>query len=193
MYGKVIEKPIVEKSSVLSMEEACRKNIYHGYVWLYLFKHAIIKRENLTFCADLKYAEDWLFILSYYKYAHKMAVMDTCFYTQAFREDSATNVQLGRKFIEDNFSMYSRTISVYADLPLVYRKFLLRMLSGINIWLVNNVVYKKKENECKKIYRQVWQDFRSCRFKYDAIVFAPVIVGKSLYGLLTRIYNWAHK
>ena len=183
----IVEKPIVNKTNIMNMEEVCKKDLFHGYVWSYLFKRDIIEKNRIKFHTDLKYAEDWLFILTYYTKAHKMAALSSCFYTQVFRPDSATNVTLGEKYIKDNFEMYKRVLAGFRNLPNVYRRFLQRMLVGINIWLVNNVLYNDKK--CNRAYRESWQKLDNYRFKYHPIIFLPLCLKINSFKIFVRIYK----
>lgn len=185
--GMIVEKPIVNNTNIINMEEVCKKDLFHGYVWSYLFKRDIIEKNRIKFHTDLKYAEDWLFILTYYTKAHKMAALSSCLYTQVFRRDSATNVTLGEKYIKDNFEMYKRVLAGFRNLPNVYRRFLLRMLAGINIWLVNNVLYKDKK--CNRAYREAWQKLDNYRFKYHPIIFLPLCLRIYSFNIFVRIYK----
>lgn len=185
--GMIVEKPIVNKTNIMNMEEVCKKDLFHGYVWSYLFKRDIIEKNRIKFHTDLKYAEDWLFILTYYTKAHKMAALSSCFYTQVFRPDSATNVTLGEKYIKDNFEMYKRVLAGFRNLHNVYRRFLQRMLVGINIWLVNNVLYKDKKYN--RAYREAWQKLDNYRFKYHPIIFLPLCLSIYSFNIFVRIYK----
>ena len=126
---------VCKVSTCLTLKEVCRKNIFHGFVWSYVFKSDIIKDNKLHFLTNLDYAEDWEFILKYYLYVNKMLILEDCLYSQVMRPGSATNRELGEKYIGDNFEMYRRVMSISSNYPKYIRNFYKRRIKDINMWM----------------------------------------------------------
>lgn len=61
-------------------------------LWAFVFKKEIIKRLNLVFCEDLKYAEDWVFVVNYLSNTQFIKNIHTITYKyRTSREGSAMN------------------------------------------------------------------------------------------------------
>lgn len=177
----------------LTLKKVCRKNIFHGFVWSYVFKSDIIKDNNLYFLTNLDYAEDWEFILKYYLYVNKMLILEDCLYSQVMRPGSATNRELGEKYISDNFEMYRRVMSISSNYPKYIRNFYKRRIKDINMWMVNNVLFKNKpllsryKVECEKLYR-VYKPLT-----FSIMLWAPLFLKKRSYEFICMLYNKANK
>jgi hypothetical protein len=52
------------------------------------------------------------------------------------------NQSLGDKYIKDNFKMYLSVMGSCLDKPLWFKNFVYRRIYDINIWLVNNVLFR---------------------------------------------------
>ena len=128
-----LKHDVCKVSTCLTLKEVCRKNIFHGFVWSYVFKKDIIKKNKLSFSTNLNYAEDWEFILKYYLYVNKMQILKDCLYSQVMRPGSATNRELGEKYISDNFEMYRRVMSISSNYPKYIRNFYKRRIKDINL------------------------------------------------------------
>lgn len=192
--GKQIFKHDVCKvSTSLTIKEVCRKNIFHGFVWSYVFKNDIIKKNKLSFSTNLNYAEDWEFILRYYMYVNKMQVLKDCPYSQFMRPGSATNRELGEKYINDNFEMYCNIMRISASNPRFIRNFYKRRIKDINMWMVNNVLFKNKpllsryKAECEKLYR-VYKPLT-----FSIMLWTPLFLGKNSYKFICMLYNKTNK
>ena len=188
-----LKHDVCKVSTCLTLKEVCRKNIFHGFVWSYVFKNDIIKKNKLFFSKKLNYAEDWEFILRYYMYVNKMQVLKDCPYSQFMRPGSATNRELGEKYISDNFEMYRRVMSLSSDYPKYIRNFYKRRIKDINMWMVNNVLFKNKpllsryKAECEKLYR-VYKPLT-----FSIMFWAPLFLKKKSYEFICMLYNKANK
>lgn len=184
---------VCKVSTCLTLKKVCRKNIFHGFVWSYVFKSDIIKDNNLYFLTNLDYAEDWEFILKYYLYVNKMLILEDCLYSQVMRPGSATNRELGEKYIGDNFEMYRRVMSISSNYPKYIRNFYKRRIKDINMWMVNNVLFKNKpllsryKAECEKLYR-VYKPLT-----FSIMLWTPLFLGKNSYKFICMLYNKANK
>lgn len=184
---------VCKVSTCLTLKKVCRKNIFHGFVWSYVFKSDIIKDNNLYFLTNLDYAEDWEFILKYYLYVNKMLILEDCLYSQVMRPGSATNRELGEKYIGDNFEMYRRVMSISSNYPKYIRNFYKRRIKDINMWMVNNVLFKNKpllsryKVECEKLYR-VYKPLN-----FSIMLWAPLFLKKRSYEFICMLYNKANK
>lgn len=184
---------VCKVSTCLTLKKVCRKNIFHGFVWSYVFKSDIIKDNNLYFLTNLDYAEDWEFILKYYLYVNKMLILEDCLYSQVMRPGSATNRELGEKYIGDNFEMYRRVMSISSNYPKYIRNFYKRRIKDINMWMVNNVLFKNKpllsryKVECEKLYR-VYKPLT-----FSIMLWAPLFLKKRSYEFICMLYNKANK
>lgn len=184
---------VCKVSTCLTLKEVCRKNIFHGFVWSYVFKSDIIKDNKLHFLTNLDYAEDWEFILKYYLYVNKMLILEDCLYSQVMRPGSATNRELGEKYIGDNFEMYRRVTSISSNYPKYIRNFYKRRIKDINMWMVNNVLFKNKpllsryKAECEKLYR-VYKPLT-----FSIMLWTPLFLGKNSYKFICMLYNKANK
>lgn len=190
---QTLKHDVCKVSTSLTLKEVCRKNIFHGFVWSYVFKNDIIKKNKLFFSKKLNYAEDWEFILRYYMYVNKMQVLKDCPYSQFMRPGSATNRELGEKYISDNFEMYRRVMSLSSDYPKYIRNFYKRRIKDINMWMVNNVLFKNKpllsryKAECEKLYR-VYKPLT-----FSIMFWAPLFLKKKSYEFICMLYNKANK
>lgn len=188
-----LKHDVCKVSTCLTLKEVCRKNIFHGFVWSYVFKKDIIKKNKLSFSTNLNYAEDWEFILRYYMYVNKMQVLKDCPYSQFMRPGSATNRELGEKYISDNFEMYRRVMSLSSDYPKYIRNFYKRRIKDINMWMVNNVLFKNKpllsryKAECEKLYR-VYKPLT-----FSIMFWTPLFLKKKSYEFICMLYNKANK
>lgn len=188
-----LKHDVCKVSTCLTLKEVCRKNIFHGFVWSYVFKKDIIKKNKLSFSTNLNYAEDWEFILRYYMYVNKMQVLKDCPYSQFMRPGSATNRELGEKYISDNFEMYRRVMSISSNYPKYIRNFYKRRIKDINMWMVNNVLFKNKpllsryKAECEKLYR-VYKPLT-----FSIMLWTPLFLGKNSYKFICMLYNKANK
>lgn len=188
-----LKHDVCKVSTCLTLKEVCRKNIFHGFVWSYVFKNDIIKKNKLFFSKKLNYAEDWEFILRYYMYVNKMQVLKDCPYSQFMRPGSATNRELGEKYISDNFEMYRRVMSISSNYPKYIRNFYKRRIKDINMWMVNNVLFKNKpllsryKAECEKLYRE----YKPLTF--SIMLWTPLFLGKNSYKFICMLYNKANK
>ena len=188
-----LKHDVCKVSTCLTLKEVCRKNIFHGFVWSYVFKSDIIKDNKLYFLTNLDYAEDWEFILKYYLYVNKMQILKDCLYSQVMRPGSATNRELGEKYISDNFEMYRRVMSISSNYPKYIRNFYKRRIKDINMWMVNNVLFKNKpllsryKAECEKLYR-VYKPLT-----FSIMLWTPLFLGKNSYKFICMLYNKANK
>lgn len=135
-------RSVSQKTELLSLKEVCRRKLYSGYVWTYVYKRSIIEEHNLRFPIDLKYAEDWEFILKYYCHIRQMVVLSDCLYYQLQREGSATQRKLGEVYLEHNFKMFDNVLSYTSVMPFFYKKFVFIQFHNIIIWFVNNLISK---------------------------------------------------
>lgn len=188
-----LKHDVCKVSTCLTLKEVCRKNIFHGFVWSYVFKSDIIKDNKLHFLTNLDYAEDWEFILKYYLYVNKMLILEDCLYSQVMRPGSATNRELGEKYIGDNFEMYRRVMSISSNYPKYIRNFYKRRIKDINMWMVNNILFKNKpllsryKAECEKLYR-VYKPLT-----FSIMLWTPLFLGKNSYKFICMLYNKANK
>ena len=187
--GDIKTIPISDKDKIMTMDEVCRNKIFHGYVWSYLFRRDIIKENKILFDTHLKYAEDWLFILTYYSFVDKMGVLKSCYYTQVNRPGSATNIKLGHKYIQDNFTMYNKLLEIYSNQSSNRRHFLYDRLKDINVWMVNNVVYEQQA-KCLATYKNSWKSLKLMSFKFNLLLFSPLFVRKWIYLRFVRIHKY---
>ena len=187
--GDIKTIPISDKDKIMTMDEVCRNKIFHGYVWSYLFRRDIIKENKILFDTHLKYAEDWLFILTYYSFVDKMGVLRSCYYTQVNRPGSATNIKLGHKYIQDNFTMYNKLLEIYSNQSSNRRHFLYDRLKDINVWMVNNVVYEQQA-KCLATYKNSWKSLKLMSFKFNLLLFSPLFVRKWIYLRFVRIHKY---
>lgn len=188
-----LKHDVCKVSTCLTLKEVCRKNIFHGFVWSYVFKKDIIKKNKLSFSTNLNYAEDWEFILKYYLHVNKMMILEDCLYRQVMRPGSATNRELGEKYINDNFEMYCNIMRISASNPRFIRNFYKRRIKDINMWMVNNVLFKNKpllsryKAECEKLYRE----YKPLTF--SIMLWTPLFLGKNSYKFICMLYNKANK
>lgn len=188
-----LKHDVCKVSTCLTLKEVCRKNIFHGFVWSYVFKKDIIKKNKLSFSTNLNYAEDWEFILKYYLHVNKMMILEDCLYRQVMRPGSATNRELGEKYINDNFEMYCNIMRISASNPRFIRNFYKRSIKDINIWMVNNVLYKNK-----KLF-SVYKD-KLCKLYgvykplfFSIVLWTPLFLKKKSYEFICTLYNKANK
>ena len=137
---EVSYKAVSRKIELLSLKEVCRRKLYSGYVWTYVYKRSIIEEHKLRFSIALKYAEDWEFILKYYCHIRQMVVIPDCLYYQLQREGSATQRKLGEVYLEHNFEMFDNVLSYTSVMPFFYKKFAFIQFYKIIVWFVNNVI-----------------------------------------------------
>lgn len=190
---QTLKHDVCNVPTCLTIKEVCRKNIFHGFVWSYVFKNDIIKKNKLSFSTNLNYAEDWEFILKYYLHVNKMMILEDCLYRQVMRPGSATNRELGEKYINDNFEMYCNIMRISASNPRFIRNFYKRSIKDINIWMVNNVLYKNK-----KLF-SVYKD-KLCKLYgvykplfFSIVLWTPLFLKKKSYEFICTLYNKANK
>ena len=180
---------VCEKNEIISLKLACKRNIFHGYVWSYAFKTSIIKKNSLSFLEDIDYAEDWEFIIKFYSYTNQLFLLKDCYYNYVVRLGSAMNQSLGDKYIKDNFKMYLSVMGSCLDKPLWFKNFVCRRIYDINIWLVNNVLFRDSTliSDYEKSYNLLLRKhFLLCM---SPILWAPQYASPRCYSVLCRIYN----
>lgn len=182
---------VSDKTEILTCEELFKRKIFHGYVWSYLFKKEIILKNNILFSTNMKYAEDWEFIFKYYSVINKkVLLLNTCIYNQFSREGSATNQKLGEQYIKDNFKMYNEVLSLNKSKYL--SSCIKHHLYSINIWVVNNVIYKDFQN-LTYIYRKSVREIlnrKNIMFVLSPIILLPIFSkNKYIYSLFVKLYN----
>lgn len=184
---------ISKNEEYISLEKACKKNIFHGYVWSYAFNTSIIQKHKLRFREDIDYAEDWDFIIKYYSYTNQMFLLKECYYNYVIRLGSATNKSLGSKYIKDNFEMYLSVMKCCQGKSHWFKQFVSKRIYDINIWLVYNVLFRDITliNDYKKSYNYLSQ--QEVVLCLSPILWAPKYVSPWCYSILCRIYNCSKK
>lgn len=169
--------PVSDKTEILTCEELFKRKIFHGYVWSYIFKKEILSKYQISFSTDMKYAEDWEFIFKYYSFLEKKIVLlHQCIYNQVCREGSATNQKLGYKYIHDNFKMYKSVLSLSNKNSSFFKKCTRHHLYSINIWMVNNVIYKDYNTLISQYRHNVNFLLKSnITFAFSPIIYLPII------------------
>lgn len=192
IHNTVKYYPVSDKVEILTCEELFKRKIFHGYVWSYIFKKEILSRYQILFSTDMKYAEDWEFIFKYYSFLKgKIVLLHQCIYNQVYRNGSATNQNLGYKYIHDNFKMYKSVLLLSNKNSNFFRKCCIHHLYSINIWMVNNVIYK----DYNALISQYRQDVSSLlrtniTFVVSPIIYLPIIFkNKSIYLSYIAFYH----
>lgn len=176
----------------VTYKELFRRKIFHGYVWTYLFKKDILQKNALFFSVDMNYAEDWEFIFRYYSILKgNIVLLNNCLYSQFCREGSATNRKLGEKYINDNFKMYDRILTLAKGNISLFKKMILSHLYSINIWMVNNVLFCDWKNLQEVYKRNVLFLFKKhLRFASSMIVWLPIVAkSQKTYLYTVALYN----
>lgn len=193
--NKVSNYQVIKSTKDLTYKTLFARKIFHGYVWSYLFRKDIISQNNILFSTDMKYAEDWEFIFKYYSYLkHNVIISHECIYNQVCRIGSATNQKLGVQYINDNFKMYDRVLSVTSNNSKDLKQVIIYHLQLINIWLSNNIIYsdyyslrKTYKNNVKKLF------YKHPCFSLSPIILVPAIIShKSIYKFCVMIHNKIH-
>lgn len=184
--------PISDKVEILTCEELFKRKIFHGYVWSYIFKKEILSKHQISFSTDMKYAEDWEFIFKYYSFlGKKIVLLNKCIYNQVCREGSATNQKLGYKYIHDNFKMYKSVLSLSNKNSTFFKKCSIHHLYSINIWMVNNVIYKDYNTLISQYRHDVNSLLRTnITFAISPVIYLPIIFkNKSIYLYYISFYH----
>ena len=181
------------ENACLSLTEACKKNLFYGFVWAYAFRRDVIIDNNLLFSTNIQYAEDWEFIIKYYSYiSNKIVVIPDCIYNQEKRDGSATQQGLGEKYIKDNFYMFVSVLGIsYKNAAL--RKMVVWKLHQLIKWFVNHVIYcSVDKKKLKRVYKREWTMLAhtNLSFALHPIVFFPGIVNQQVYYLICRIISF---
>ncbi|MBQ3945793.1 MAG: glycosyltransferase [Alphaproteobacteria bacterium] len=180
------------KDECLSLEEACKKDVFCGFVWAYAFRRDIIIDNNILFSTNIQYAEDWEFIIKYYSYIrNKIVILPDCLYNQVKRVGSATQQKLGEKYITDNFYMFGSVLR-FSKNNTALRKMVIRKLHLLIKWFVNNVIYcSTDKHNLKRVYKREWmiQAHTDISFALHPIVFLPGIANQQIYFFICRIIS----
>ena len=180
------------ENACLSLTEACKKNLFYGFVWAYAFRRDVIIDNNLLFSTNIQYAEDWEFIIKYYSYiSNKIVVIPDCIYNQEKRDGSATQQKLGEKYITDNFYMFGSVLR-FSKNNTALRKMVIRKLHLLIKWFVNNVIYcSTDKHNLKRVYKREWmiQAHTDIPFALHPIVFLPGIANQQIYFFICRIIS----
>lgn len=185
---KECPRMVTDKTRQLSLKEVCRNQLYSGYVWAYAYKRSIIENQKLRFSTDLKYAEDWEFILKYYCHIRQMVAISDCLYYQLQREGSATQRKLGEVYLTYNFRMFDSILSYTSTMPLYFKRFIHIQLYGILIWFVNNVI--ATDVTLKTCYKTLVCTLKKRHSLFCAcpLVWLPFTYPKA-FGIATKITN----
>lgn len=170
-----------------TIREICRRGLFSGFVWTYVYRRNIIEKAGLCFSTDMKYAEDWEFILKYYANASCFYVSSQCLYYQVRREGSATNRRLGRKYIEDNFTMFERVLCYTEKKDRCFRQFLYRQFYAITAWFFNNVM--QGNGEARGTFVRCYKNsaLRHPIFYLSPVMLAAYIGNSELFGIAWRV------
>ena len=170
-----------------------KRHLFYGYVWCYCFNKDIIDKFKIRFTRDLKYAEDWEFILHYYSVMRgRIVVLPYVLYSQIQTIGSATQKPLGRQYIEDTWKMFGITLTRINGNK-VLRRMVIVKFHELNIWLVNHAVYGDSGNNYIA-YRKCW--YRLFKIHPKASVHPlfsfPLFVKKKTFSYLIRLTNKTH-
>lgn len=170
-----------------------KRRLFYGYVWDYCFKKEIIDRYNIRFITDLKYAEDWDFILHYYSVMRgRIVVLPYVLYRQTQTIGSTTQKPLGKQYIEDTWKMFDRTLTRLNN-NRVLRRMVTVKFHELNVWLVNHVVYNG-DTDNYITYRKSWYSFFKTHPEaaIHPLFSFPVFVKKLTFSYLVRFINKTH-
>lgn len=181
------------ENACLSLTEACKKDLFYGFVWAYAFRRDVIIDNNLLFSTTIRYAEDWEFIIKYYNHIkNKIVVLPDCLYNQVKRDGSATQQDLGEKYILDNFFMFNSVLGL-SDKNRALRAMVIRKLHLLIKWFVNHVIYSSVDKDnLQRVYKREWTMLAhtNLSFALHPIVFFPGIVNQQVYCLICRIISF---
>lgn len=180
------------EKACLSLAEACKKDLFYGFVWAYAFRRDVIIENNIQFSTNIHYAEDWEFIIKYYSHLrNKIVILPDCLYNQVKRGGSATQQELGEKYISDNFYMFRSVLGVSRK-SAALRKMVVRKLYLLIIWFVNHVIYRSaNKKNLKRVYKREWTLLaqNDLAFALHPIVSLPGTANRQIYFLVCRIIN----
>lgn len=195
IHNNIHNYQIIKRTQIFTHKVFFSKKIFHGYVWSYLFRKDIISKNNILFSTDMKYAEDWEFIFKYYSFLSKnVIVLHECIYNQIFRVGSATNQKLGVQYINDNFKMYDRVLSLTKHHSRFFKKVAIYHLHSINIWISNNIIYPNYHKLINTYRSNIKNLFhKHPNYTLSPIILMPAIISyKPIYILYITIYNKIH-
>ena len=189
--GQMVSSVHCPEDGTLSITEVCKKDFFYGYVWAYAFRKSIIIENTIFFSTKIKYAEDWDFIARYYSIIrNRIVILPGCLYNHVRRIGSATQQELGVKYIKDNFIMFRNVLEASRDNPEL-RRMLVRNLHLLIKWFVNNVIYcSADKKELQRIYRKERNTLAKTNlsFALHPIVLMPGFVNRQRYYYFCRIY-----
>lgn len=194
-----VAHPITENNETIRRDEVYGQRLFHGYVWSYLFRRNIIEAAGLRFSTDVKYAEDWEFILKYYAQIESMMMLSPCLYNYVQRQGSAVNQTYGERFIGDNFKMYDRVMASAESGDRSYRSFALSIIEGSVFWMAHHVVYPNKRkliDYYKKCVASLSSDCLRHNYIIASLPYVSETIHRDIYRLSKRnymIYNHLRK
>lgn len=183
--------PISENDEAVKRDEVYGQRLFHGYVWSYLFRRNIIEEARLRFSTDVKYAEDWEFILKYYVRIERMMMLTHCLYNYVQREGSAVSQAYGERFIGDNFKMYDRVMASAESGDRSYRSFALSVIEGSVFWMARHVVYPNKR-KLIGYYKKCVAGLGSDCLKHNYIIASVPYVSETIHTNIYRLSKRNH-
>lgn len=97
-------------------------NYLGGYLWNKVFKRAILKNNNISFRENVHFCEDLLFVNDYLKYCHNIYYFNLSLYNYRMRKSSVSYNFYNKKNISI-LDSYETLAKMYKAIDEVYNKF----------------------------------------------------------------------
>lgn len=154
-YDVVDKECNVVKSHALENEKIAVNDYSRYYerhshaLWAFIFRKEIIDRLQLRFCKDLKYAEDWVFVVGYLSQICSITALPKITYKYRMsREGSAMNQKYDRRQVLLHFKAFDmiKAIKPIHECKQYYNKELQECFSYVlNIVIKNLSILDKKQ------------------------------------------------
>ncbi|MFP9112555.1 glycosyltransferase family 2 protein [Flavobacterium sp. RHBU_3] len=139
-----------------SLEAYSTANYFQPALWNYFFRASVIKDNGLRFSKELKYAEDFEFVLKYFAHVRAVQTTDLLVYNYVPADDSAMNRIPVQLFTQNNFSAVNGVID-YVAAKDVYKGFYVHNLYVFLKYILRTMpkfkINKEEFREAKSRYK----------------------------------------
>lgn len=161
LNGNIIFVDKLKKCVLSNMETANLKNLIWGYACNKLYKMEIIRKNNIVFEKDIKFAEDELFYLTYLFTIKQVCMIDDCLYHYVRQRKSATKDTTNMSVQINRFDSRRRIIELLSKNKVnqyVINKHIIACIDTCLLVMAYKFKDQKLSKEQKSIYLRYIKD-----------------------------------
>lgn len=208
---KILDYDFLDKDYILKKEfldnfGVLFRDYYINYPWNKLYRTRIIKENNIRFDNSLKWGEDLIFNLEYFKYCNAFSLVKKDLYVYNQNNVSSITSNYNKLFFENQSVMYDKTIS-FLDSELVYtdrnKEIINSRIADVIIASLINLVHKKAKLSRNEMFYNIdkilkWEMTEKVipYFKKKNIkkrIMGELIKRRSIVGIFAVLQVWRLK